>query len=134
MTNFIPWFDALFKGMRGYSGDTSEQFVIGPEFCGGALSKGGNAIAANSDRTGGVVSSTYHYIFYFMFIDIYLQNLILKTYLNFDYFSGNIFLVQAIAGGITLDTAIADDDDAVQYSANAPITGFSIRYNYVFQH
>jgi len=81
----------------GYSGDTSEQFVVGPEFCGGALSKGGNVIADNSDSTGGLVSS-------------------------------NIFLVQAIAGGITLDTAIADDDDAVQYSANAPITGFSIRY------
>jgi len=84
-------------GMRGYSGDTSEQFVVGPEFCGGALSKGGNVIADNSDSTGGLVSS-------------------------------NIFLVQAIAGGITLDTAITDDDDAVQYSANAPITGFSIRY------
>ena len=40
---------------------------------------------------------------------------------------GNIFMVQTVAGGITLDTAIADDQDAVQYSENAPITGYSIR-------
>ena len=57
--------------MRGYSGDTSEQFVVGPEFCGGALSKGGNVIADNSDSTGGLVSSTYYYLFYFIFIDNY---------------------------------------------------------------
>ena len=55
----FPGFDLLIKGMRGYSGDTSEQFVVGPEFCGGALSKGGNVIADNSDSTGGLVSSPY---------------------------------------------------------------------------
>ena len=48
------------KGKRGYLGDNSEQFVVGPEFCGGALSKGGNKVAANSDSVGGIVSSTYH--------------------------------------------------------------------------
>ena len=37
-------------------------------------------------------------------------------------------MVQTIAGGITLDPSIADDQDAVQYSENAPITGYSIRY------
>lgn len=84
-------------GMRGFGGDNSEQFVVGPEFCGGALSKGGNVVTANSDSTGGIVSS-------------------------------NIFMVQTLAGGITLDSAIADDQDGVQYSENAPITGYSIRY------
>jgi len=85
-------------GKRGYIGDNSEQFVVGPEFCGGALSKGGNKIAAESDSVGGIVSS-------------------------------NIFLVQAIAGGITKEPSkAADDQDAVQYSENAPISGFSIRY------
>ena len=45
------------------------------------------------------------------------------------HFSGNIFLVQAIAGGITKEPSkAADDQDAVQYSENAPISGFSIRY------
>ena len=38
-------------------------------------------------------------------------------------FQGNIFMVQTVAGGITLDSAIADDQDGVQYSENAPITG-----------
>ena len=37
--------------------DNSEQFVVGPEFCGGALSKGGNVVAANSDDTGGLIQS-----------------------------------------------------------------------------
>ena len=40
-------------------------------------------------------------------------------------------MVQTLAGGITMDPATADDQDAVQYSENAPITGYSIRY-YVF--
>ena len=44
-------------GKRGYIGDNSDQFVIGPEFCGGALSKGGNKIAEESDNTGGLISS-----------------------------------------------------------------------------
>ena len=35
----------------------SEQFVVGPEFCGGALSKGGNIVPANSDDTGGLIQS-----------------------------------------------------------------------------
>ena len=37
-------------------------------------------------------------------------------------------MIQTIAGGITKDIGTADDQDAVQYSENAPITGFSIRY------
>jgi len=84
-------------GKRGYLADNSDQFVIGPEFCGGALSKGGNKIAIESDNTGGLISS-------------------------------NVFMIQTIAGGITMDPATADDQDAVQYSENAPITGYSIRY------
>ena len=47
---------------------------------------------------------------------------------TFYWFSGNIFLVQTVAGGITLDPATADDQDAVQYSENAAVTGYSIRY------
>ena len=36
----------------------SEMFVVGPEFCGGALSKGGNVIGTTmSDDVGGVVTS-----------------------------------------------------------------------------
>ena len=37
-------------------------------------------------------------------------------------------MIQTLAGGITMDPATADDQDAVQYSENAPITGYSIRY------
>ena len=46
-----------YQGKRGFVGDNSDQFVIGPEFCGGALSKGGNKIAIESDNTGGLISS-----------------------------------------------------------------------------
>ena len=36
----------------------SEAFVVGPKFCGGALSKGGNVIGtAMSDDVGGIVTS-----------------------------------------------------------------------------
>ena len=34
------FFDYKKSGKRGYIGDNSDQFVVGPEFCGGALSKG----------------------------------------------------------------------------------------------
>ena len=44
-------------GKRGYLEDNSQQFVVGPEFCGGALSKGGNAEAAKSDSVGGLIQS-----------------------------------------------------------------------------
>ena len=37
-------------------------------------------------------------------------------------------MVQTVAGGIINTAAIADDQDAVQYSANAPISGYSVRY------
>ena len=38
-------------------------------------------------------------------------------------------MFQTVAGGAINDVAAnADDGDAVQYSANAPITGYSIRY------
>lgn len=90
-------FNAGKRGWLAAGGDMSEQFVVGPEFCGGALSKGGNIVPANSDDTGGLIQS-------------------------------NIFMVQTVAGGITMDSATADDQDAVQYSENAPITGYSIRY------
>ena len=37
--------------------------------------------------------------------------------------------MQTVAGGAYIgDLAIADDQDAVQFSANAPVTGYSIRY------
>jgi len=81
----------------GGGGANGGQFVVGPEFCGGALSKGGNAIAAESDDTGGLIQS-------------------------------NVFMLQTVAGGAVNDLATADDGDAVQFSANAPITGYSIRY------
>ena len=48
-----------FIGVRSYTGDNGQQFVIGPEFCGGALSKGGNAIAAESDNVGGLIKSKF---------------------------------------------------------------------------
>ena len=38
-------------------GANGQQYVVGPEFCGGALSKGGNVTPANSDSVGGFVSS-----------------------------------------------------------------------------
>jgi len=37
--------------------ENSEMHVVGPEFCGGALSKGANKIAANSDNVGGLIQS-----------------------------------------------------------------------------
>lgn len=37
-------------------------------------------------------------------------------------------MIQTVAGGAFNDITIADDDDAVQFSENAPITGYSIRY------
>lgn len=45
------------------------------------------------------------------------------------FISGNVFMLQTVAGGaINKVAANADDSDAVQYSANAAITGYSIRF------
>ena len=38
--NYIHFSITNKPGKRGYLADNSEQFVVGPEFCGGALSKG----------------------------------------------------------------------------------------------
>lgn len=39
------------------SGENSEIHSVGPEFCGGALSKGGNMIVIESDNVGGLIQS-----------------------------------------------------------------------------
>ena len=87
------WFWLWFlKGKRGYIGDNSEQFVVGPEFCGGALSKGGNKIAAESDSVGGIVSSAYHYLFHFIVIGYWILYLVVsKIYLNVGIFQATFF-------------------------------------------
>ena len=52
-----------------------------------------------------------------------------STTIRISYIIGNVFMFQTVAGGAINDVAAnADDGDAVQYSANAPITGYSIRY------
>ena len=52
-----------------------------------------------------------------------------STPIHISYIIGNVFMFQTVAGGAINDVAAnADDGDAVQYSANAPITGYSIRY------
>ena len=89
----FSWFWLWFlKGKRGYIGDNSEQFVVGPEFCGGALSKGGNKIAAESDSVGGIVSSAYHYLFHFIVIGYWILYLVVsKIYLNVGIFQATFF-------------------------------------------
>ena len=42
--------------------------------------------------------------------------------------SGNVFMIQTLAGGNINKITVPDDQDAVQFSENAPITGYSIRY------
>ena len=117
-----------FIGVRSYTGDNGQQFVIGPEFCGGALSKGGNAIAAESDNVGGLIKSKF-LISNKYFIPPNTYNLSTIYPINICYIIGNVFMFQTVAGGAINDVAAnADDGDAVQYSANAPITGYSIRY------
>lgn len=37
-------------------------------------------------------------------------------------------MIQTVAGGAINDVAIADDQDAVQFNANSPVSGYSIRY------
>ena len=119
-----------FIGVRSYTGDNGQQFVIGPEFCGGALSKGGNAIAAESDNVGGLIKSKF-VIFNKYFIPPMIIRVIHPQFypIRLSYIIGNVFMFQTVAGGAINDVAAnADDGDAVQYSANAPITGYSIRY------
>ena len=62
-------------GVRSYTGDNGQQFVIGPEFCGGALSKGGNAIAAESDNVGGLIKSKF-----VIFNKYFIPPMIIHTY------------------------------------------------------
>ena len=45
------------------SGENSEIHAVGPEFCGGALSKGGNMIAEESDNVGRLIQSKVLKIF-----------------------------------------------------------------------
>ena len=50
-------------------------------------------------------------------------------YLRCPIFSGNVFMIQTVAGGAINDVeAIDDDQDAVQFNPNSPVTGYSIRY------
>ena len=37
-------------------------------------------------------------------------------------------MIQTLAGGAINDIGTPDDQDAVQFNANSPVTGYSIRY------
>ena len=92
-------------------------------------------IAAESDDTGGLIQSMFLTRIYRLFESVCMVLLIEELYTNLNilikllFISGNVFMLQTVAGGaINKVAANADDSDAVQYSANAAITGYSIRF------
>ena len=68
MYKFMSFFSnhKLVYENKGVKNDaTSEMFVVGPEFCGGALSKGGTVTGTlNSDDVGGVITSKQKCIYF----------------------------------------------------------------------
>ena len=89
-------------------------------------------IAAESDDTGGLIQSMFLTRMYRLFECVCIME---ELYTNLNilikllFISGNVFMLQTVAGGaINKVAANADDSDAVQYSANAAITGYSIRF------
>ena len=61
--SYPPIHEIKSTGKVNDAAGTDEKHVVGPEFCGGALSKGGNAIADKSDSTGGIVPSKFPEVF-----------------------------------------------------------------------
>ena len=108
--------------------------VVGPEFCGGALSKGGNMVAINADNVGGLIQSKILNMFILNVANIFSHELLNNYIISIHYdltcslILGNVFMIQTLAGGGVNKIAVADDQDAVQWNANSPVSGYSIRY------